>query len=415
MDGRSDGVKAQRGRKLTEPDRLLCAHLARVRYLTKEQAWRLVYPGRWESKVSERISALESLGLLRRSRSNGSRLEVRAVDGRPMDVIALTPAGYRLALGSLGELPKVPTLDVGAQYLRHATGVVELYLAMVGAGPERLGPRNRRGVKRSSPKLKAAPAPLPIDWTWTPGESVSIPISPKERQQRRPKISPSPVAEDAGSTVLCPDAVIEFKQTRLRVFVEWETGTNPLNSGKRAALMTKFDRYEELFRGISGLLESKTWYASAYPDGYAARVVFALHSQQRKTNVATAFEEWVKRFAPRFEYAPKVFALYIFEEAGAMLARMAGSASPQAQNSTTPPTSAEAERLRPGRVSVRGEQLVTFARVLGSALRTMDEAHRAGAPPPAPKPEELRAYQTLTVYAERGRKALAEHGLTESV
>jgi hypothetical protein len=146
MRRRRTEAQPARGRKLTEPDRLLCAHLARVRYLTKEQAWRLAYPGRWESKVSERISALEDMGLLRRLRSNGTALEVRGLDGRPMDVLALTPYGYRLALGILGDLPKVPTLDVGPQYLAHATGVVELYLAMVGAGPERLGPRNRRGL-----------------------------------------------------------------------------------------------------------------------------------------------------------------------------------------------------------------------------------------------------------------------------
>jgi hypothetical protein len=99
----------------------LCVHLARLRYLTKEQAWRLVYPGRWESKVSERLSALASMGLLRSARPDGTPLEINVVGERPREVVALTSAGYRLALNVLGELPKVPASDLGKEYLEHAT------------------------------------------------------------------------------------------------------------------------------------------------------------------------------------------------------------------------------------------------------------------------------------------------------
>jgi len=84
-----------------------------------------------------------------------------------------------------------------------------------------------------------------------------------------------------------------------------------------------------------------------------------------------------------------------------------------------PARSADEERLRRGRVSVRGEQLVNFEKVLRSSLAALTSAQKALAiypisPDAIPKlpagaSEILRV---LAEYARRGQEALSRHGLT---
>jgi hypothetical protein len=83
-----------------------------------------------------------------------------------------------------------------------------------------------------------------------------------------------------------------------------------------------------------------------------------------------------------------------------------------------PARSADEERLRRGRVSVRGEQLVNFEKVLRSSLAALTSAQKALAiypisPDAIPKlpagaSEILRV---LAEYARRGQEALSRHGL----
>jgi len=388
--------------RLTDRERLLCAHLALVRYLTRGQLWRLAYPGRSESVVSHRLKVLVSLGFLRHTRASGEPLEFRALDGRPVEVWALTLDGYRMALSVLGELPKVPTQDVGAPYLQHATGLVEFYLSMVGAGPERLGSKNRRGT-RSAPTSPAnlPPAPLPNGWAWVAGEMVRFPIAKKVKG-----IAPERL-------YLQPDSIIEWPGKRSRMFVEWETGTNPIVSQKSAALLSKFNRYEEFFRGFAEFNEGRTWYAQAFPDGWSASVLVVLHSERRKQNVASALRDWCQQDPTRTERNP--FQLVTVPEAQQLLSL--AIAQPHAAQFTlaaAPRTEAE-ERLRPGRVSVRGERLLALARYLSAFLHATEEARRAAAPPPPASSELLSLVKTLHVYGERGRAALAMYGIREAL
>ena len=391
--------------RLTDRDRVLCGHLALVRYLTREQLWRLVYPGRWESVVTQRLKVLETLGFVRKTRRDGSALRFRAYDGRWVDVWALTSAGYQLAEESLGALPKVPSQDVGAAFLAHATGLIELYLAMVGAGPEKLGPKNRKGVKRPKEQKEAASAPpaaVPQDWKWIPGEYLRIPLSNDVRHQP---------GDDASTVrVLQPDAVIEFPAKACRLFVEWETGSNPIRMEKPSALVTKFQRYEEFFRGLPAVLSQQTWYTKAFPDKWRPRVLFVLHSEQRKANVSAALREWTRDGTDRAEWNP--FDLLTVTEAKAMLVQMAPRVREAAPAAPSPPD--HEERLRAGRVSVRGEQLVALDRQLTAFLRASEEARRAGGSPPQVPAELVRVFSTFRVYAERGRAALAAHGITEA-
>ena len=118
--------KVVRGWKVTERDRLLIGHLGTVRYLSREQVWRLVFPGRAESVVAERLVALERLKLLR-------RLKCRRYTGEELEVWALTLGGYRVAEDVTGPLQRIPAHDVGNAFFEHHIGLVKstcVYLAL---------------------------------------------------------------------------------------------------------------------------------------------------------------------------------------------------------------------------------------------------------------------------------------------
>jgi len=76
------------------------------------------------------------------------------------------------------------------------------------------------------------------------------------------------------------------------------------------------------------------------------------------------------------------------------------------------------ERLRPGRVSVRGEQLIrleAFLRLAHAALAAMKTQLIAAKLPVAPAPDIAALGRTWQIYAERARKALAAFGINEAV
>src|SRR5919204_6695936 len=87
-----------------------------------------MFPGRAQSVVSER------LGELATNRANSRALLKRLWyvnrEGRRVQVWALTGAGYAFAEEKLGRRLKVPRHDVASQFLEHATGVNELYVAL---------------------------------------------------------------------------------------------------------------------------------------------------------------------------------------------------------------------------------------------------------------------------------------------
>jgi hypothetical protein len=84
-----------------------------------------------------------------------------------------------------------------------------------------------------------------------------------------------------------------------------------------------------------------------------------------------------------------------------------------------PPLTAEKERLRRVRVSVRGEQLINFEKVLRSSLgalaameKMLDRHPISRDALPKPLPGSAEALRVLAEYAHRASEALASHGLT---
>ena len=123
----NDSLGSWRGR-LTGRDRELVGHLGLVRYLRTGQIAEMMFPGRAQSVVSARLGEL--------AKSHGSskallkRLWYVNREGRRVQVWALTGTGYAFAEEKLGRRLKVPRHDVASQFLEHATGVNELYVAL---------------------------------------------------------------------------------------------------------------------------------------------------------------------------------------------------------------------------------------------------------------------------------------------
>ncbi len=83
-----------------------------------------------------------------------------------------------------------------------------------------------------------------------------------------------------------------------------------------------------------------------------------------------------------------------------------------------PAKNEQEERLRPGRVAVRGEQLIrleTFLQAAQEAMLAMKAKLIAAKVPVPPVPDIAALGPAWQVYAARGRRALAAFGINEAV
>jgi hypothetical protein len=419
------GGRRERGRRrekrvrLTDRDRLVVKHLAVARYFTREQLWRLVFPKRAESIACERLGGLKKMGLIR-------RVPYRSWDGLPVEVLALTRGGYAQAEEWLGGLPgKAPTKDVHERFLNHHLGLMELYLGILGVGQGLLGGRRRTGqpgaLGANSDKALLPSFGLPVGWRWVGGEFVRLPIGDAKRV-RRDELDATPV--------LLPDAVVEFPgASPVRVLVEWETGENPLTSSdkdRRAAFTKKLERYAKFLRGPAGFIDGPTWCQKAYPDRWPVRVRFVVHSERRKANAQKVLAEWLRNDGSHVAHFS--FAVQTLPEAVDELRKLRGAPAlgvaqpaqqPVAKAAQHPPQSEAEERLRPGRVAVRGEQLVAVNAALSSMVKTLRAASsdlQSLGKPELELPWGVGELVRITgVYAERAKAALAAHGLKQAV
>jgi len=390
-------VKRGAGRRLTERDRDLAGFLGITRYLSREQIERLLFPGRVKSRSSIRLGQL-----------------TKAVGGQPAilkelgyathegwkNVFGLTGYGYIVAQARLGkELLKVPRHDVSPQFLNHSVLLSEFFLGLVQQDGKQL-------------------AKIPTDFRWIPGEYLDLPFSEYMPENRKAKRR------------LQPDAVLEIPSLRKRYFAEIETGSATIwDQEKLTSTLAKLNRYSHFLRGYAGNVhhgDSSTFYSRAFPDHWPAELLFVTLSPHRRDSINQAFEKW--KFGRGGE--DMMVRAMTLEEARAELYRKihglqpsdgradAGLKQPGAhQSAATPAKSSAEERLRPGRVAVRGEQLVAvdaFLRAASKAMEAMRKQLLAAklAVPPIPNAAPLMA--VLEVYADRARKALAAAGLKEA-
>src|SRR6266851_1513945 len=276
-----------------------------------------------------------------------------------------------------------------------------------------------RAVPGMQPKKDGRhPAKIPTNFRWIPGEYLDLPFSeymPESRSERRR---------------LQPDAVIEIPSLRKRYFAEIETGSATIwEQEKLTSTLAKLERYSHFLGGYAGNVfhgDSSTFYSRAFPDHWPAEVLFVTLGAHRRDSIKEAHEKWkfgrggedmVVRAMTLGEARAELYREIHGFEPGDRLAN-AGLKQPGVRQGTAIATATSAEeRLRPGRVAVRGEQLVAvdaFLRAASQAMEAMRKQLLAAklAVPLTPNAALLmRAFQ---VYADRTRVALAAAGLKEA-
>ncbi len=322
-------------------------------------------------------------------------------------VWALTAEGFEIGSQLLNlKLARTPKHDVGQSFLKHEVTLNEVFLGLVAQDGK-------------------TPAKVPRGVRWILGEYLDLPFNDFA--------GAGPTLE---SRRLQPDAMLEHPAGRRRYFIEYETGSATVRDAKKStSTMAKLNRYGTFFRAPAGDVfagERETFYERAFKDSWPAEVLFVTPSEARRDSIAHIIAD--RESSDKYKFAARALTL---AEAHRVLCRALYGADqppgnarkplrPLAAAPAAPSDSAEApartaaeERLRRGRVSVRGEQLVKFERLLRSSLAALNSAqdvlNRLRAPSDAipgvlaAAPETMRV---LAEYARRGQEALSRHGLT---
>ena len=395
--------RAGRNRQLTERDRELCGFLAVCRYLTREQIERLIFPGRSKARSSTRLRQLAreiggQAAVIRGDLGYGS------ADGWTT-VWALTREGFEIGSQWLGlKLERVPKHDVGQAFLKHEVMTNEIFLGLV-------------------PQDGKAWAKVPRDFRWVLGEYLDLPFEEFTRVETKLE-----------ARRLQPDAMLEHPASQRRFFIEYETGSATVRDAKKStSTMAKLDRYGTFLCAPAGNIladRRETYYTRAFKDGWHPKVLFVSPSEARRQSIADVIEE--RAHSDRYKVPAKSLTL---AEARLYLCRKLygadrppgtvqpkpmpamSPARPATKSRETAPSAAE-ERLRRGRVSVRGEQLVNFERMLRASLaaltsaQKMLEAHglaREATPKALANAHEIP--KIAGEYARRGQLALSRHNL----
>src|SRR5438477_8697820 len=390
-------------RQLADRDRELCGFLAVCRYLTREQIERLMFPGRSKARSSTRLRQLAA-------KMGGQAAVVRgdlgygSADGWTA-VWALTPEGFEIGSERLGlKLERVPKHDVGQAFLKHEVMANEIFLGLVA----------------QDGKLWAK---VPREFRWMLGEYLDLPFEEFTR-----------VGSGLEARRLQPDAMLEHPASQRRFFIEYETGSATVRDAKKStSTMAKLDRYGTFLCAPAGNVLAdyrQTYYTRAFKDGWRPKVLFVSPSEARRQSIADVIEE--RASSDRYKVSAKSLTLaeahlYLCRKLygadrppGSVQSKPAPSMSPArpaTKSRETAPSAAE-ERLRRGRVSVRGEQLVNFERVLRTSLASlanaqkMLEAHglaREAIPKAPANADEF--LKIVGEYARRGQLALSRHNL----
>jgi len=408
MESMVEVRKAGRNRQLTERDRELCGFLAVCRYLTREQIERLMFPGRSKARSSTRLRQLA-----RRVGSQGAFLRSDLGFGSAegwTTVWALTAQGFEVGSQHMGlKLERVPKQDVGQAFLRHEVMANEVFLGLV-------------------PQYGKTWAKVPRSFRWVLGEYLDLPFEEYATLHGRRGLE---------KRRLQPDAILEVPASRKRFFIEYETGSATVRDAKKStSTMAKLDRYGTFFRAPvgnvlgGGLVD--TAYTRAFSDDWSAEVLFVTRTEARRDSITRVITE--RERSDKWKFAARALTL---EESHRALCRavhgaeqppgnvqraprtVASSPAPTIWPTDAPARTASEERLRRGRVSVRGEQLVMLEKLLHSSLdalnSTVDVLTRMRLPTDS-IPAILRAapgpMRILSEYARRGREALLRYSLT---
>jgi hypothetical protein len=252
--------------------------LAEGRLLSSRQVSYLFFPGRSGSAARMRLGALEGEGLIERT-------SARRLEGAPEICWSLTATGRRVVEGWWGEDVEEPGA-LHAEYLEHHVFFTDVFVRLLGGGLE--GRLARVDAKASRLQRQKQLGQLYAraehrSWRWVAtGSLLQLPWREFTGGEARDRL-------------IRPDAMLEFGAKRLRVFIEGETGSQPIqsrNKNRHGATMAKLDRYLAYFTGLADAAARVSWYQQRFPDGFAPELVFVLPEGQRLKNVEAAIQTW---------------------------------------------------------------------------------------------------------------------------
>jgi hypothetical protein len=262
--------------RLTARDRELVGHLGLVRYLRTNQATELVFAGRAQSVVSSRLGELSQRH--GNTRALLKKLWFVSGEGKRVQVWSLTPSGYALAEDVLDKKLKIPRDDVASQFLEHATGVNELYVALTkkNDAPRTVGAVDRRGKPANDF------ARLPTALRWLPSEELELPFQefvPEEHKVHDRRLQPAAMLEDPAR--------------KRRYLIEYETGSASVrNAQHKSATLTKVIRYQRFRSDPHG--RGEPFYKRNFGDQFEPVLLFMTRTAARRDSIKQAVEEWSK-------------------------------------------------------------------------------------------------------------------------
>jgi len=259
-------VANAKGAILTERDRALLSYVGIARYASAEQVHRLFFEERSKKQTYRRLAKLCGLGGKLGEGPFLRRLEFRRAEGTAVPVWALAPFGRCIAAESIQHLQPPAAHDVGHRFLEHTLILNDTLVGLVLA--LRMSDTAPLGL-------------LPFRWL---SEDDSV---------LRFEVREGTVGQTTFHAVLKPDAILEVPQRKRRLFLEGETGTQSIataHPGRSGAVLAKLRRYRAFF-GTGNLRTLETWYQQAFPDKFEPRLVFLVHSAERKGRVEQAVNQ----------------------------------------------------------------------------------------------------------------------------
>ena len=330
-----------KGAVLTERDRALLAYVGIARYASAEQVHRLFFDGSSRKQTYRRLAKLCTRGSRLGQDACLRRLQYRRRDGTAVPVWALTGYGRGLAEVAVSYLRPPAASDVGHRFLEHTLLLNDVLAGLVAA-------------LRASPE--APLSSLPFQWLSENDGVLEFEV------RGRDLMTPD-------RAVLKPDAIVEIPKRGRRLFVEAETGTQSIATAhpdRTGAVLSKLQRYAAYFTDFAPR-EQRTWYARAFSDGYLPRLVFVVHSRERKQRVTQAVERWLASFRAKESGFPLRFQALVLTFAEAASA-LASYVSEGLRQSTPSPT--------PRAVRVDLEQVRKAREAFNTLLRAMKETSR---------------------------------------
>ena len=287
-------------------------------------------------------------------------------EGRRVQVWTLTPSGYGLAEEVLGRRLKVPRHDVASQFLEHATGVNELYVALAKRpdAPRRADWSEQRG------KPADDFARVPTAFRWVPSEDLELPFAEYVREEDRSR-----------DRRLQPDALLEDPVRKRRYLIEYETGSATVrNAQHKTATLTKLARYSHFILGFADAHGKATYYSKHFADGFTPVVLFIARTAARCDTIAEAIASWAGgEMHPRFQ----VRSLTVEQACAEFRALILGEKPAVPAQATTTAPAAPPSRASQDGVLLSWKELELLRRFQDEALQALQRVRhtvRAGQP-----------------------------------